>query len=293
MVMQDEEHVHLHEEMDKISEEFSKFNEQLTTLYNEAEQNPQKVISKTDSLLLQNEGEKGKYKSQIKKNIASSLHYLQAELYYRTGNYTQSINELKKEKYSSGEYATALAANYVKLHDFDTAKSYIDKIGPGFYIYDYALANYFEAKGNKTEALALYTSIKENKEIKHYTYYSWAVTRLEELSKSEPALLNEIYFPTHNPNFEIAASDDKNRNKIFEMVFAMPESKGKAVSIFESPQINDKDYYWIKVGDQTGFQLEDFKSDFSLFIYPKNFDIKYYDEKNNKLMTIEEWRKSK
>ena len=58
--------------------------------------------------------------------------------------------------------------------------------------------------------------------------------------------------------------------------------------------INDKDYYWIKVGEgEKGTTEKDFKTEFNFFIYPKNFDIKYYAEKENKLMSIEEWRKKK
>ncbi|MFH6994508.1 hypothetical protein [Flavobacterium sp. FlaQc-48] len=286
-------HAKIHEEMDKISDEIKKFDAQLVLLYADAEKNPEQVIAKADSLLLVNSNEKDKYKSQIKKNIESSLNYLKAELYYKTGNYSQSIKELQKEEYHNMDYAAALAANYAKLKEFDKAKVAIDSIGKGFYIYDYAFGNYNEVIGNKTEALKIYSEIKNNKEIKHYAYYPLAVARLEELSKSNPKLLDEIYFPTQNPAFDIADSDNTNRNKIFKMIFDMPEAKKKAVFIFESPQTNDKDYYWVKVGEQTGYQPEDFKAEYSFFIYPKDFQIKYYDEKNNKVMSIEEWRKSK
>lgn len=288
----DEDHAKLHDEMDKISAEISKFDQQLVELYALSEKNPNLVITKADSLLEINEKENDKYKLQIKKNVESALNYLKAELYYKTGNYNQSIKELNKD-YQSQSDATAYAANYAKLKQYDKAKFFIDKIGEGYYIYDYALGNYNEVIGNKNEALAIYKKIKDNREIKHYAFYPLAVARFEELSNSNPKLLDEIYFPTGNPTFDIADSDDENRTRIFDMIFAMPEAKGKSVSIFESPQTNDKDYYWIKVGESTGFQPEDLKVEFSFFIYPKDFAIKYYDEKNNKLMTIDEWRKSK
>lgn len=291
---EEESHIEIHKEMDKISVELEKFDNQLVALYSESEKNPEIAITKADSLLNAFQKEKDEYKSRIRKNVESSINYFKAELYYKMGKYDQSIKELDKEGYDELNYGAAYAANYVKLKRFDKAKVAIDKIGKGYYIYDYVLGNYNEVIGNKKEAKIIYKEIKENKEIKHYAYYPWAVARFEELNKTSPKLLDETYFPTQNPSFDIADSDNENRTKIFEMIFDMPEAKDKSVSIFESPQINDKDYYWIKVGENTGFQPEDFVTQFSFFIYPqKNFEIKYYDEKNNKLMTIEEWRKSK
>lgn len=287
-------HAEIHQEMEKISAEFEKFDKQLVALYEESEKNPEVVIKKADSLLVVNKNENDKYKSQIKKNIKSSLDYLKAELYYKLGQYENSISELEKEDYKSMDYAAAYAANYVKLKQLEKAKSFVDSIGKGFYIYDYVLGNYNEVIGNKKGALKIYGEIKNNKEIKHYAYYKWAVARFEELNLDNPKLLNETYFPTKNPNFDIADSDNENRKKIFDMIFQLPEAKNKAVWIYESPQINDKDYYWIKVGkgDMVASQ-ESFKTEFNFYIYPKNFDIKFFDEKNNKLMTLEEWRKNK
>ncbi|MEN2413523.1 hypothetical protein AAYQ19_06945 [Flavobacterium sp. D4] len=289
----DRDHAAIHEEMDKISAEFGKFRKELILLYAEGEKNPELALTKADTLLDIYNTTKEKYKSQIKQNVTTSINYLKAELYYKLGNYEQSIKELKKEKYDSGEHAAALAANYVKLKEFDKAKYYVEKIGPGFYIYDYALGNYYESIDNKSEALKIYSAIKANKEIKHYAYYPLAVARYDELKKEKPQLLNEIYFPTQNPSFEIADSDNENRTKIFDMVFALPEAKNKGVSIVESPQTNDKDYYLIKVGKNAGYITDDMIVEFTLYIYPKDFTMKYYDEKNNRLMTIEEWRNSR
>ena len=47
----------------------------------ESETNPNKIILKADSLLLVNENEKDKYKSQIKGTIEDKLRYLKAELF--------------------------------------------------------------------------------------------------------------------------------------------------------------------------------------------------------------------
>lgn len=75
-----------------------------------------------------------------------------------------------------------------------------------------------------------------------------AVNRLEELQKDNPKLLDEIYFPTGNPSFEICDSDNENRTRIFDLVKNLPESKGwTGTAILDDPQINDKDYYWVRV----------------------------------------------
>src|SRR6218665_1003268 len=286
-------HMKLHEEMDKVDEEYRKFENVLVNLYSESEKNPGKVIVKADSLLLINKSEKGKYKSQIKSSVENSLNSLKAELFYRLGKYSESIKELETYDYISGDRATKHAANYIKLKDKTKAKSYIDKIGKGFYIYDYALGNYYESIGNKAEALKIYDSIKQNKQIKHYAYYKLAVNRFEELQKSNPKLLDEIYFPTGNPSFEIADSDNKNRSKIMETIISFPEVKEKecGVWIYESPQTNDRDYYWIKAGK--GNLDESYKTDFNFFVYMNPFTVKYYDEKNNKTYSLEEWRNRK
>lgn len=294
---EDESHMELHKEMDKIDEEYTKFQKQLLTFYVESEKNPDLIISKADSLLLINKNEKDKYKSQIKGSIEDQLHYLKAEIYYKKSEYKKSIKELDFDDdydFIMGDRACAYAANYLKLKQLDKAKSFVDSIRKGYYIYNYALANYNESIGNKNVAFEIYSKIKNDKSIKHYAYYKLAVNRFEELEKDNPKLLNEIYFPTGNPSFDIADSDNKNRSKIFEMIKQIPETKDKSVWIFESPQENDKDYYWIKVGEgEIGNTDEDFKTEFNFFIYPKNFDIKYYAEKENKLMSIEEWRKKK
>lgn len=287
LAQEEESHMELHEEMDKVDKEYRKFQELLAQLYMDAQQNPVKVILQADSLIGANKTEKGKYKLQIKSNIATSLHDLKAELFYKLGKYNESIIELEANDYKSGETAVAYAANYIKLKDYKKAKTFIDSIGKSCYIYDYALGNYYESVGNKTEALKIYKEIKQDKSIKHYAYYKLAINRFEELQKSNPKLLDEIYFPTGNPSFEIADSDDENTTKIFKLMEQLPENQEcKETNILESPQINDKNYYWVRVTTKQ-------KKEFNYYIYQETFEIKFFDLKNNKLMTLKEWRKAK
>ncbi len=287
---EDESHMELHKEMDKVGEEYTKFQKQLLSLYIESEKNPDLTISKADSLLLENKNEKDKYKSQIKGTIEDQLHYLKAELYYKKSEYKKSIIELDFDDdydFVSGDRACAYAANYLKLKQLDKAKSFVDSIGKGYYIYDYALANYYESIGNKNEAFKIYSEIKNDKSIKHYAYYKLAVNRLEELQKDNPKLLNEIYFPTGNPSYDIADSDDKNRTKIFNLMEKLPENKNWAETrIVESPQENDKNYYWVRVKTEKN-------KTFNYYIYQETFEIKFLDTINNKILTLEEWRKQK
>ena len=67
----------------------------------------------------------------------------------------------------------------------------------------------------------------------------------------------------------------------------LPENKEWAgTEIIESPQENDKNYYWVRVETKENKKL-------NYYIYQKTFEIKFFDPKTNKLMTLVEWRKSK
>lgn len=284
---EENEHIEVHEEMEKIGKELQKFETILIKLYSEGEKNPRKVLLQIDTLIALNNKEKEKYKVQIKANVNESLFSLKAELFYKIGQYEESIRELNKSKYKSGDAAVAYAANYIKLKDYEKAKSFVDSIGKRCYLYDYALGNYYECVGNKIQALKIYKGIKEDKTIKHYAYYKLAVNRFDELQKSDAKLLNEIYYPTENPSFEMSDSDNDNRNKIFELMEELPENQEWAgTSILESPQINDKNYYLVRVTNKD-------KEEFNYFIYQETFEIKFLDPKSKKIMTLDEWRKSK
>jgi hypothetical protein len=287
---EEEGHIALHKEMDKVGDEYNKFQKLLSTYYIESETNPNKIILKADSLLLVNENEKDKYKSQIKGTIEDKLRYLKAELFYKKNEYEKSIKELDFDDdydFVMGDRACAYAANYLKLNQLDKAKSFVDSIRKSYYIYNYALANYNESVGNKNEAFKIYNKIKDNKSIKHYAYYNLAVNRFEELKKDNPKLLNEIYFPTGNPSFDIADSDNKNRTKIFNLMEKLPENKNWAgTRIVESPQENDKNYYWVRV------KTEQNKT-YNYYIYQETFEIKFLDTINNTLLTLEDWRKQR
>lgn len=114
-----------------------------------------------------------------------------------------------------------------------------------------------------------------------------AVARLTELQKNNPKLLNEIYFPTNNPGFEICDSDNENRIKIMKLMESLPENQDWAgTAILESPQENDKNYYWVRVNTKQG-------KEFNYYIYQQTFQIKFFNLKDKKLMTLEEWRKSR
>ncbi|POY39496.1 hypothetical protein C3L50_09980 [Flavobacterium alvei] len=281
-------HTELHKEMDKVSAEFRKFDEQLVTLYAESEKNPEKVILKIDSLLQVNKNETDKYKSQIKSNIESSLHYFRAELLYKIGKYKESIKELDFEDYRNGDAAIAYAANYVKLKNFETAKSFIDSIG-NWNGNDFALGNYYESVGEKASALKTYKyNLEDDKSRKHFIYYIWTEKRVKALEKNEP-LLNEIFFPTGNPSFEICEIcniDNAKRVKITDLLVELPESRGwTATTIIESPYDTGKDYYWIRV---------DIKNrELNYFVDQKTFEIKYFNPKTKTVMTLENWRKGK
>lgn len=275
------------EEVDRLSVERRKFDNYLITLYNESERNPEKIIRKSDSLLLINNNETDEYKNKIKSSTASKLHYLKAELFYKIGKYKESIEELNFENNYTGQNAIAYIANYIKLKDFNSAKSFIDSIGNvnGKY---YALGNYYESIGDKTSALKTYkVNLVDDKSRKHFIYYIWTQKRVEELEKNNP-LLKEVFFPTRNPNFEICEIcnvDGEKRQKIIDLLKEIPENQKdwSSTSIVESPYDTGKNYYWFKV--------EAGNKEFNYFVDQKTFEIKYFNPKSKTLMTLKEWRK--
>lgn len=76
-------HRKLHEEMDKVSEEFVKFDKLLENLYIESETKPERVIRKVDSLLIANQ------MKQININHKSNLIWQQAFIILRLNYYTR------------------------------------------------------------------------------------------------------------------------------------------------------------------------------------------------------------
>ncbi|BFM43807.1 hypothetical protein CFS9_24480 [Flavobacterium sp. CFS9] len=284
----DKEHEKMHQEEKKISEAFTNFDNLLIKLYAESEKRPDKVLRKVDSLLLANKNEKDRYISQIKPNIDRSLHSFKAELFYNIGKYKESISELNIEGDKTGDAAIAYAANYVKLKDFKTAKSFIDSIGNWNGNY-YALGNYYESIGDKISALKTYKyNLEEDKSRKHFIYYVWTKKRVEELEKNKP-LLNGIFFPTGNPSFEICEIcnvDNKKREKITQLLMQIPENLDwSSTTILESPYDTGKSYYWIRV--EVG------KKELNYYVDQETFEIKYFNPKTKTVMTLDDWRKGK
>lgn len=95
---------------------------------------------------------------------------------------------------------------------------------------------------------------------------------------------------------------DKNEKKIYEIILALPEVKERAnyierhtkgarhlrVWIYQTPNETGEKYYWVKAGEDNG---TNFVSHFNFFVYPDNFEIKYYDTVNDTIINLETWRK--
>ncbi|RAR46520.1 hypothetical protein [Flavobacterium lacus] len=293
----EEYHNEIHKELDKVSTEIKKFDQQLVILYQESENQPQKVLTKIDSIIEVTKKEKDEFKLQISDHIISSLFYLKAEIYYGTGNYEMSIANIYKSNYKyksiHSQDATAIAANYIKLGKRDLAKSFIDSIGKGCYIYDYALGNYYESIENKDSALKVYNEIKNDKRRhQHYFYYQPVLNRIINIEKNN-LFFKEIYFPTGHPDFDITINDDNEvRTQILDYFKNFPEVKGYSVYIYQGPLIDETDYYWIRVGKGDNYEDDNFaKYNFAVFSEP--FEVKFFEPKTNKMSNLKEWRKKK
>ena len=299
-VTDEKHHKEIHKDLDLASKESDKNDSILVSLYNLSQKNPSLAIKKADSIIQSSKNETDKIKLMVQNSLLSSFNYFIAETKYKIGDYKSSLAILEADDYFSGDNAAAMAANYIKLGKPEKAKPLIDSIRN--YLTDYARANYYESVKDNKNAFKIYEKIKNDKSIKHYAYYKLAINRYNELLKPNPKLLDEIYFPTGNPNFDIADSDDENRNKIFDFFMNMPEvEKCKCgVNIVESPQENDKDYYWIKIVNVESGNIRDIlnlnklKSEYDFYVYPNNnFEVKFYNPKTNQTMSLEEWRNRK
>lgn len=274
-------------EMKKVDDEWTIFENTLNKLYRESEEHPEKTLEKIDSLYQVNENETDKFKVQIKENIASDLKMFKAELLYNLGKYDKSIEILKTG--TSGNDEVALVCNYVKLKKFDTAKRILDSI-TNYTFHTFIYANFYETIGQPDEALKIYKNIQKDKGINHFVYYKLAIARIKELEKDKPILLNSAYYQTGRPDFEVCDSDSENRTKIMKLIRELPEVKQlkywNSIEIFQAPKDNDKNYYWIKVNSDNNEELD-------FFVYQKTFDVKFYDIKNNKLLSLNNWRETK
>ncbi len=87
-------------------------------------------------------------------------------------------------------------------------------------------------------------------------------------------------------------SETEIRSKVMKLVQELPEVKDKfekkaGISILESPKENGKNYYWVNFYEDNSII---FKTEYDFFVYQNSFEIKFYDKKNKKIYSLEEWR---
>jgi len=190
------------EELGKIRDSF---NLKLISLYNSNLPAPT-LIFKADSLIKDFNASKSEHRREVAHMCEKQISYFKAEILYKNREYKESIkqinNSIGKYPYVFGDNATALVANYVKLKDYESAKSYIDSLRKGDYIYHYANAQYYECIKNKEKAIEFYQSIVNDLSKKKRFYFKIAQNRLKELNKQNVVFENEIIFPTKKPYSE-------------------------------------------------------------------------------------------
>ncbi len=276
----------------KYESDYDELENYIVELYNNPREDYSNTIKVIDSLLLIINTEKNEIKKELLSILIDDLHYFKGELYYYNGFYNKSIEEM--EYYFGYERDIAIACNYVKLKNLNKAKTVLDSLQIGNFC-DYVKANYFEIIGAKNTALEMYKkSIEEDKTRKHFVHYKLSVERIKELEKQNPKLLDEIYFITGNPSFEVCDSDDENRAKIFNLISQIEEVKSDSECsgtwIYEDPYDNEKNYYWVKVG--SGMATINFKTKYDFIIYQETFEIKFYDTISNRAISLNKWREN-
>lgn len=289
------------EELGKAGNELEKFDKIIIGYYNQIEINASYVIRQTDNLIRKVTSEPDS--NNVRWNKLGSLFDLRAETFYKNGEYQNSIKEIYKaaknnQESLGGEFSFGtegyihLACNYVKLNDFPKAKSYLDSAGRILYIANYVNANYYEVVGNRMKALQAYNAIKNDKSINHYYYYQDALKRIEELNKPSPKLLHELFYPSSRSDNPICKDDNERRDKIFDLINDLPEVKAcktcNLVSIYKEPDETNSSNYWVKVGHDNSSNLV---SQFNFFVDTLTYEIKFFDTKTDKLLTLPDWRK--
>ena len=291
------------DEMQRASDDLDKFDTIVIDLYNKIETNPNKVINETQLLIQQVKTEPDP--NNVRWNKLGSLYDLRAETFYKIGEFSKSIEEIYNSernnqetlggKFSFGSSdCIHLACNYVKLKDYKKARLYIDSAGKGWYITDFILANYYEVIGDKEQAISAYQEILAQDEHDHYSFYKDAQKRVDELSKLNPKLLNELFYPSDRTDIEICKTDNERRTKIFDLINNLPEVKNckncNVVSIYQEPKNTKSSKYWIKVGYDNGSNLV---SQFNFFVDTLTYKITFLDTQTDKQLTLDEWRRQK
>lgn len=189
------------EELGKVRDTF---NLKLVSLYN-SDLPVDKLISKSDSLINDFRESKSDFHSDVAYLCAEQINYFKAEMFYKSENFQKSINELHKLSGSgiiTGDVAAGIAANYIKLNEYEKARAFVDSIGKGNYLYNYALANYYESIKAKNDAVKIYQNITAKKSDQKRFFYKASILRLREMRKDKPKFLHEIVFPTRKPGEE-------------------------------------------------------------------------------------------
>jgi hypothetical protein len=190
---------------EEIAKVIDSFNLKLISLY-DSNLPADKLIFKADSLIENFKSSKSELRNEVSDMCQNQISYFKAEILYKNRNYRESIKEINNSigeyPYVFGNNATALAANYVKLKDYVSAKSYIDSLRKGDYIYNYANAQYYECIKNKEKAIEFYQSIVNDSSERRRFYFKIAQNRLKELNKQNVVFENEIIFPTEKPHSE-------------------------------------------------------------------------------------------
>lgn len=113
-----------------------------------------------------------------------------------------------------------------------------------------------------------------------------------------------LTFTTRPINQYAIIQTEPTEAQIIDTIFRLPEVNARQVYVkkktrgkrklscmielmSETPNIR---YYWVKVVEDNGMALT---THFNFHVYPKNFEIKYYDIANDEEIDLKTWRQKK
>ncbi len=120
-----------------------------------------------------------------------------------------------------------------------------------------------------------------------------------------PQIIDTVKFISRDtiPPGDTIMKAGKDADTVYKLILSLPEvtkraryiqeqTKGERhleVMIAESPKEQERDYYWIKAGEDNE---RVYVTHFNFYVFPKNnWEIKYFDPVKSTVISLEEWRK--
>ena len=157
----------------------------IDSIYQIAEINYLSSIKLVDSLINND--------TSLKEHKISELHFIKGDIYYVHDSLKKAIDEFSTAG-NAPKYIAARAGAYIKLRQFDNARSDLYNAARINYDYWWSIGNYYEIVENKDSALFYYNLLY----LKDTIVYKKCIERIIVLKNPNTKLLNELIYTDRN-----------------------------------------------------------------------------------------------